>query len=118
MKKQFEKPELKEISPEPKIKIEDKIIKLLDMGIIKEDNSVVFTEESKALISEISEFSKKTGIYKANIKKGKEYASDQSPEDLFLDMVIKCAEAPTFIHAISSVHLLIPFIDEKLKEGV
>ena len=112
MKKQFEKPEFEE-----KGKIEDKIVEMMDAVKIGDNSTVVFTPESKKLIEEVAAFSRKTGIYKANIERGQEYAKDTTPEQLYLEMIAKVADAPTFLHAICSAHLLIPFIDDKLKGG-
>ena len=46
-----------------------------------------------------------------------EYAARLSAEEIYVDMLIKIAVAPTAVHMRMSSRLLIPIIDQKLKEG-
>ena len=71
-------------------KLDDMIADLLDMDIVKADNTVVFSNEARQLIHEIA-------------------------EKVYTDMLYKIVEAPTRIHMRVSARMLIPIIDQKLQ---
>ena len=43
-------------------KIDDMFVRLLDMNLVQEDNTVIFTEESKKLIKEIADKCRQTEL--------------------------------------------------------
>lgn len=92
------------------------IEKLLDMEIVGEDNTVVFTEEAKQLIHEISEECVKAPAVAENKDKAEEYGKGLSAEDVYVDMLHKIVNAPTTLHMRMSARMLIPVIDQKLME--
>lgn len=93
------------------------IEKLLELDIIGEDNSITFTDEAKQLIHEISEECLKADIVKSNAAKADEYGKGLSAEDVYLDMLYKIKDAPTTLHMRMSARMLIPIIDQKIRNG-
>ena len=89
---------------------------LLDMEIVGEDNTVVFSEEAKQLIHEISEECVKIPAVAENKDKAEEYGKGLSAEDVYLDMLIKIAKAPTTLHMMLVPVGLVPIISKKLRE--
>ncbi len=96
--------------------IDDLICDLLDEPSVQDDNSVVFTDKALELIHEIAEKCKDIPIVKENQKQMEEYAAGLSAEEIYVDMLIKIAAAPTAIHMRMSARMLIPIIEQKLKE--
>ena len=96
--------------------IDDLICDLLDEPSVQDDNSVVFTDKALELIHEIAEKCKDIPIVKENQKQMEEYAAGLSAEEIYVDMLIKIAAAPTAIHMRMSARMLIPIIEKKLKE--
>lgn len=96
--------------------VNDKILKLLEMPILDEENNVSFSKEARELIHEIAEDCKGNEVIRKNQEKAKKYADGLSAEDVYVDMMYKIIEAPTKIHMIMSAKMLIPVIDKKLEE--
>ena len=94
------------------MKIDDLICSLLDEPSVQDDNSVVFTDKALELIHEIAEKCIDIPVVKENLE---EYATGLSAEEIYVDMLIKIAAAPTAIHMRMSARLLIPIISAKLK---
>ena len=90
--------------------IDEMIERLLDMDIIGEDNSITFTDETKRLIHEISERCMEASLIVEN--------KDRilSAEEVYVDMLRKIVDAPTSLHICMSARLLIPIVDQKLRE--
>ncbi len=97
------------------MKIDDMICDLLDEPSVQDDDSVVFTDRALELIHEIAEKCKDISVVKENQKQIEEYAAGLSAEEIYVDMLIKVAAAPTAIHMRMSARLLIPIISDKLK---
>ena len=96
--------------------IDDLICDLLDEPSVQDDDSVVFTDRALELIHEIAEKCKDIPVVKESQKQMEEYAAGLSAEEIYVDMLIKIAAAPTPIHMRMSARLLIPIIAQKLKE--
>lgn len=96
--------------------LDDMIADLLDMDIIKADNTVVFSDEAKLLIHEIAEKCSTIPIVDETREQAEEYARGLSAEQVYTDMLYKIVEAPTRIHMRVSAKMLIPIISRKLKE--
>ena len=99
------------------MKIDDLICDLLNEPSVQDDDSVVFTDKALELIHEIAEKCKDIPVVKESQKQMEEYAAGLSAEEIYVDMLIKIAVAPTAVHMRMSSRLLIPIIDQKLKEG-
>ena len=98
--------------------VEKMIERLLHMELVGKDNEVIFTDEARQLIHEISEECMKTTIILDNKDRAEDYGRELSAEDVYVDMLLKIVQAPTTIHMLMSAILLIPIIDQKLrKEG-
>lgn len=96
--------------------IDEMVERLLDMDIIGEDNSITFTDEAKQLIHEISEECMKTSMIVENKDRMDEYGKGISAEEVYVDMLHKIVDAPTSLHMCMSARLLIPIVDQKLRE--
>ena len=92
------------------------IEKLLDMDIVGEDNAVRFSDEAKQLIHEISEECLKASIVEENKSKAVAYGEGLSAEDVYVDMLHKIVGAQTTLHMRLCARMLIPVIDQKLRE--
>ncbi len=97
--------------------IDEMVERLLDMDIIGDDNSITFTDEAKQLIHEISERCMDATLIVENKERIDQYGEGLSAEDVYTDMLHKMLDAPTFLHMRMTVRLLIPIIDQKLREG-
>lgn len=97
------------------MKIDDLICDLLGEPSVQDDDSVVFTDKALELIHEIAEKCKDILVVKENQKQMEEYATGLSAEEIYVDMLIKIAAAPTEIHMRMSARILIPIISDKLK---
>ena len=96
--------------------IDDMVDKLLDMDLIKEDNSVSFSDEAKQLIHEIAEKCNTLSFVKKTKDRTQEYADLCTAEQVYVDMLYEIIHAPTALHMILVVRALIPVIDQKLRE--
>lgn len=96
--------------------IDEMIERLLDMDIVGEDNSITFTDEAKQLIHEISERCMEATIIVKNKERLDQYGKGLSAEDVYVDMLHKIVGAPTSLHVWMSARMLIPVIDQKLRE--
>lgn len=96
-------------------KLDDMIADLLDMDIVKADNTVVFSNEARQLIHEIAEKCSTIPIVDETREQAEEYARELSVEQVYTDMLYKIVEAPTRIHMRVAARMLIPIIDQKLR---
>lgn len=95
--------------------VDEMITDLLDMQIIKEDNSIVFTNEAKLLIHQIAEKCKKIRIIEEQKDRMEEYGKGLSVEDVYVDMLHKIVNAPTRLHMRICARVLISVIDQKME---
>lgn len=99
-------------------KIDDMVSDLIGMKLIDSNGRVVFTDEAKELIHNIAE---KCNDFPAD-PKGEErlrkYSNGMTPEDVYIDMICKIACAPLPIFARATVRVLIPIIDQKLRNKI
>lgn len=98
------------------MKIDDLIYELLEEPVVQEDDSIVFTSRSIELIHKIAEECNTISTVKKIQHKREEYAKGLSAEEIYIDMLIKIAYAPTSIHMRIAPKMLIPIISQKLKE--
>lgn len=96
--------------------INDLICELLEEPVTQEDNSIEFTSRSVELIHEIAEMCNEIPIVQKTKEQTEDYAKELSAEQVYLDMLVKIADAPTAIHMKMSAKMLIPIISRKLKE--
>ena len=102
------------------LSISDEIIfwfsELLEMLDI-ENEEIVFSEESESLISKLAILCKKMNTYKKAVESNKiPIFLEKTKADVILaELIFKIVSAPTQTHAIASMIIYIPVIDEKLK---
>ncbi len=97
--------------------VDEMIERLLDMDIVGADNSIVFTDEAKQLIHEISEECMRASIIVENKDRADEYGKGLSAEDVYVDMLHKIVDAPTNLHRRMGARMLIGVIDQKIQNG-
>lgn len=83
-----------------------------------------FDDEAKAMVHELAEMIRKRPAaipYTQHRMQSKrlylEAVADKEPELIYLDMLVKVAEAPTRYHLAGTILTLIPIIDDKLSKG-
>lgn len=96
--------------------IDSMIWQLLDMDIVTEDGTVVFSDEAKELVYGIARQCGSIPVVGETQGKVREYAEGMSAGELYIDMLRKIAYAPTQIHMLMSARMLMPTISQKLKE--
>ena len=99
------------------MEIDKMVEELLGMDIVKSDNTVTFSNEAKQLIHEIAEKCSIIPIVDETREQAEEYARGLSAEQVYTDMLYKIVEAPTRIHMRVSARMLIPIIDQKLRDA-
>ena len=99
------------------MEIDDLICDLLNEPSMQEDDSVVFTDKALELIHEIAEKCRDIPVAKESQKRMEEYAAGLSAGEVYVDMLMKIAAAPTTVHMRMSARLLAPIISEKIKNS-
>lgn len=99
------------------MEIDKMVEELLGMDIVKSDNTVTFSNEAKQLIHEIAEKCSIIPIVDETREQAEEYARGLSAEQVYTDMLYKIVEAPTRLHIRVSARMLIPIIDQKLRNA-
>lgn len=95
--------------------IDEMIEQLLGMDIVGDSNTVIFSDEAKQLIHKIAEKCSTIPIVDETREQAEEYARGLSADQVYTDMLYKIVEAPTRIHMRVSARMLIPIIDQKLR---
>ena len=78
------------------------------------EDGVTFPDEIKELIHEAAGECRKTGLYKAS-KDASERLKTGKASDLYIEMLVKTANAPTFLHAAGTPRLMLPLISDAIK---
>lgn len=99
------------------MELNDKVVKILEEVRIVDDKPV-FTDENRLLIHEVSEECKKLDIYQKNRFRQPGYKRGLTAEDVYIDMLYKISAAPTRLHSVMTARLLIPVIDDMLREEI
>lgn len=76
-----------------------------------------FSDETKRLISEVAEYCRKTKVYNYVKKDTPEFIKTESAEYLYRHMITKMSKAQISIHCIGAVIIMMPAIDDAIKEG-
>lgn len=99
--------------------IDDEFMRLLDIVTPQneEETRWNFNEEAIEIIHNMARSCRETKIFKANEHKAAEYKAGKNVEDLWMDMIVKVAAAPTRFHAMCTVRLMMPIISEAINEG-
>lgn len=97
-------------------KFSELVVELLNEPVEEENGRIKFTERSIELIHQIADICKVFSLTEKRKERIETYAREKSAEDVYYDMLCKIVAAPTNMHMVSTVKLLIPVIDEKLKE--
>lgn len=99
-------------------KIDDLVIKLLEYDLRPTpQGSWEITEEMRALIHEIAEECNGLEIVQRVTEGKEEWLEQATPEEIYIHMLKKIVEAPTRMHMICVPRVLIPLIDQKLREN-
>ena len=95
--------------------IDELMEKLLEEPVV-DNNEIVFTSRAIELIHLIAEECKDIPIVKRMQEQAGDYAKDLTAEQVYYDMLCKIVDAPTTLHMKCSIRMLVPIIDQKLKE--
>ena len=76
---------------------------------------VTFPDEIKELIHEAAGECRKTGLYKELSKDAPQEFKTGKASDLYMEMLVKIAKAPTFLHAAGTSRLMLPLISDAIK---
>ena len=95
--------------------IDDLVSQLLEEPVA-DGEKIVFTSIAVELIHEIAEKCNEIQIVKETQEQSEKYADGLSAEEVYLDMLLKVVQAPTKLHMMMSVRMLIPIVDRKLRE--
>lgn len=74
-----------------------------------------FSADNKRDIREIAEYCRTKELYKYNVDYVPEEFFHYTPEQLYLHMLHKMADAPTWFHCTGAVVLMMPLIDDALE---
>ena len=90
--------------------------KLLSLEIVSEANGVVFTAEAKEIVKALAGICMEKRVAKKAFAEGKviAYYSEDTAEDVYLDMLYKMDIAPTSVHMVTAIYIAIPIIAQKL----
>ena len=91
-----------------------KVLEMMDFVTITDEDCVIFSEKSKKMIHEIAADCRKKELFRRYESRGESYGKGMTAEELYTDMLIKIAKAPTNVHMFGSVILLLPLVDNKL----
>lgn len=98
--------------------LDKEILKLLNMLVV--EDKMEFSKEARGLITDIAKECRKLELYKNSpIEKKDGYLTSAyapTADDVAWDMFKKIIEAPTAVHMAAVPRLLIPILDDKLKE--
>lgn len=78
-------------------------------------DGVIFPDETVELIHMAAGECRKTGLYKGCRKDEPEDYKTRTASDLYIEMLVKIANAPTYIHAMGTHRLMLPAISDALK---
>lgn len=99
-------------------KIDEKILKLLEYDLKPTiQGGWKITEEMRVLIHEIAEQCNNIEITKKVNEDIPEWIEKAAPEEIYIHMLHKIVSAPTRMHMICVPRILIPIIDQKLRES-
>lgn len=101
------------------MKLDEIILSILE-GMEKHMESnyadgVTFPDEIKELIHKAAGECRKTGLYERASKNAPEEFKTGKASDLYLEMLVKVANAPTFLHAAGTLRLMLPLISDAIK---
>lgn len=78
-------------------------------------DGVTFSDEIKELIHEAADKCRQTGLYINAKNDVPEELKTGSASDLYMKMLIKIADAPTWLHAVGTPTLMLPLISDAIK---
>ena len=99
--------------------IDEEFLRIMDIVIPQNEAETRwnFTDGAIKMIHDLAKECRETKIFKTNEHKAEQYRIGQTVEDLWMDMIVKVAAAPTRFHAMCTVRLMMPIISEAINEG-
>lgn len=81
-------------------------------------DELIFSEKSRNIINELADYSERTGLYKRLEHEREEFERDidKTPGMIYGYMLERAVDAPTKMHMISSIILLMPVLRRLLQE--
>lgn len=93
-----------------------KIVRILELIIIKDNGAVEFPQGSKELIHDVAEECRNLYLYKKGKEKEETYKKGLTAEQAYIDMCFKITNAPTSFHMMAVPRMMLPVIDDLLQE--
>lgn len=78
-------------------------------------NGVTFPDKTKECIHKAADMCRQTGVYINTKNDASERLKTGKASDLYMEMLAKMANAPTFIHAACTPRLMLPLISDAIK---
>lgn len=91
------------------------MLELLEKNSEWQDGNIIFTDRGREIIDEISDYAEQTRIFQEQKGKG-EMFNGSTVQQMFVYMLDRVVNAPTFIHRDMSIVLIMPFVRQKLRE--
>jgi len=101
------------------MKLDEMIVSIIE-GVEKHMDGnyvdeVTFPDEIKELIHEAADKCRQTGLYINTKNDAPEKLKTGKASDLYMEMLVKMANAPTFLHAAGTPRLMLPLISDAIK---
>ena len=93
----------------------DLVIELLEIAEVEEGGKVDFTDRAKEIVAELAAEYKESEIYKSNVEKIPEWIKTATAAEVYIQMCDRITQAPTIIHMMSAIKILMPILGEKLQ---
>ena len=93
----------------------DLVIELLEIAEVEEGGKVEFSDRAKEIVKQLAAEYKESEIYKRSIKKMPEWIKTATAAEVYIQMCDRITQAPTIMHMMSAIEVLIPILWEKLQ---
>lgn len=94
----------------------DLCLELLEITEVEEGGKVEFSDRAKEILLDLAAEYKESEIYKQSVKKMPEWIKTATAAEVYIQMCDRITQAPTVMHMMSAIEILIPIIWEKLQE--
>ena len=94
----------------------DLCLELLEITEVEEGGKVDFSDRAKEILFDLAAGYKESEIYKQSVKKMPEWIKTATAAEVYIQMCDRITQAPTVMHMMSAIEILVPIIWEKLQE--
>lgn len=93
----------------------DLVIELLEIAEVEEGGKVDFTDRAKEIVKRLAAEYKESEIYKQSVKEMPEWIKTATAAEVYIQMCDRITQAPTIMHMMSAIKVLMPILWEKLQ---